>query len=309
MGMFNSMAYSYRMVGDLVPTPMIRLHDDVFVKCEFLHPGRSHKARVACALIDDTEAQHGPSVRHERVLLERTGGNLGVALALESRSRGYRLTLVTDPQASLVKMRIATKLGATVIDRGVAYPRAQSNGDVIRILLNEDSRYFYLNQFANPANPRAHETGTGPEIVADLRARGHPPETTVVLVTGMGTGASMRGISAALRKYFPRVVTVAVQPPNCDLLAARYGEHEAYGIAVGEPAPFMAISEVDGVVAVSSSEIVAAHDRILREHRFLVGTSSAANLAALSAARSHPACQGEPRVFVTLLFDRGEDYL
>jgi len=112
-----------------------------------------------------------------------------------------------------------------------------------------------------------------------------------------------------LRKYFPRVVTVAVQPPNCDLLAARYGEHEAYGIAVGEPAPFMAISEVDGVVAVSSSEIVAAHDRILREHRFLVGTSSAANLAALSAARSHPACQGEPRVFVTLLFDRGEDYL
>lgn len=298
------------MAGDLAPTPFIRIRDDVFLKCEFLHPGRSHKARVARALIDDAEQEHGLSPQQGRTLLERTGGNLGIALALEAQARGYKLTLVTDPQSAALKKRLAVSLGATVMDRGIAYPDALSNGEVIDQLLAEHgSRYYYLNQFGSPANPRAHETGTGPEIVAELRARGYAQETTAILASGMGTGASMRGISAALRTWFTRVVTVAIEPPNCDLRTGVYGEHPAHGIAVGEPAPFMPISQVDALVAVSSDGIAAAHQLLLHEQRFLVGPSSAANLAAIPAARAHPACRGEPRIFITLLFDRGEDYL
>lgn len=298
------------MSADHFRTPLIRLAEDIFVKCDFLHPGRSHKARVARALIDDAEARHGLSTGQGRVLLERTGGNLGVALAIEAYSRGYPLTLVTDPQSSPVKRGLAAALGATVINRGVAYPQARDNGEVVaRLLAEPDTPFHYLNQFANPANPRVHEEVTGPEILADLVTSGCTRDSTVVLVTGLGTGASMRGISTALRTWFTRVVTVAVEPPGCDLRAGTYGDHEAYGIAVGEPAPFMPIELVDAVVPVTSAQIAAARDRLLRERGLLVGPSSAANLAALPQARAHPAGSDGPRVFVTLLFDRGEDYL
>jgi cysteine synthase A len=302
--------YHAFMAGYLASTPLVRLQDDLFLKCEFLHPGRSHKARVARALIEDAEARGGLSPAQGRILLERTGGNLGVALAMEAQSRGYELTLVTDPQSAPVKRRLAASLGATVIDRGEAHPDAQDNGQVIRLMLAEGgSRYYYLNQFGNPANPRAHEVGTGQEIGRELRAQGYHESTLAVLVTGMGTGASMRGISTALRRWFTRIVTVAVQPPHCDLRTGQYGEHDAYGIAVGEAAPFMPVTQLDAIVAVSANQIAAAQRLLLRDYGFLAGPSSAANFAALPAARAHPACLGDPRLFITLLFDRGEDYL
>lgn len=261
-------------------------------------------------MIDDAEIHHGLSPGQGRVLLERTGGNLGVALAMEARSRGYELTLVTDPQASPAKRRLAEYLGATVIDRGVSYPWAHSNGEVIDLLRHEEpSKYLYLNQFQNPANPQAHQTGTGKEIVETLRAAGYPPDCTAILVTGMGTGATMRGVSSALKGWFTRVVTAAVQPPNCNLLEGRYGDHQAYGIAVGEPAPFMSAREVDLVVAVTDREIALAHERLVHEHKILVGPSSAANVAALGPVLEHAACQAQTRVCITFLFDRGEDYL
>lgn len=298
------------MVGHFPSTPLVAAASDLFLKCEFLHPGRSHKARVAGALIDDAEERGGLSPAQGRTLLERTGGNLGIALALEAQSRGYDLTLITDPQSSPSKRRLAVGLGATVIDRGEAYPNTRSNGEVVDLLLaSSGSRYYYLNQFGNLANHRAHEVGTGKEISQALVARRYGADTTVVLVTGMGTGASMRGISTALKTNFNRVIKIAVQPPNCDLQKAIYGQHEAYGIAVGEAAPFTPVTELDAIVSVSAEQIMTAQRQLLSEYQLMVGPSSAANFAALPAARQHPACQTEPQIFVTLLFDRGEDYI
>jgi cysteine synthase len=293
------------------PTPLLRTSVDTFLKVEFLHPGRSHKARVARALIDDAEQRHHVLPGGEKRLLERTGGNLGIGLALEAAARGYELTLITDPSYSAAKRDLASRLGATVIDRTVAFPAACSNGDAINALLREPDggRFHYLNQFGNPANPLAHERETGPEIAGQLRHHGMGEDTTVVLVCGMGTGASMRGITTALRAHFARVVSVAVQPAGCDIAAGVYIDHPLQGIAVGEPAPFMPVEELDLVVSVTGHAASDAVRQLMRDYRLFAGPSSGANYAALPITRHLLREARGPHCFVSILYDRGEDYL
>ena len=298
------------MSHDSLLTPLFSVSDDVYLKCDFLHPGRSHKARVARFLIDDAEARGEISPHDGSVLLERTGGNLGIALALEARVRGYELTLVTDPGYSRIKKDIARRLGAHVIDRGVSFPQCSNNGAVIEILLQDPgNKFFYLNQFQNPANPRAHEQGTGAEILSQLVARGLGRDTPVALTAGLGTGASMSGITRTLRSWFTTVLTLGVEPENCDIVNGRYAEHAFQGIAVGEPPPFVDISSLDAVISVSEEDAASAAHELLRSFGFFVGPSSAANFAAISQAKRHPLTSDLPGcVFVSVLYDRGEDY-
>ncbi|MEU4796720.1 pyridoxal-phosphate dependent enzyme [Streptomyces sp. NPDC023327] len=285
-------------------TPLVADGDGVYLKCDFLHPGRSHKARVASALVDDAEARGLAGKR----LLERTGGNLGVALAIEAKARGYHLVLVVDPGYSAAKKNLARRYGATVLDREVEFPQCRDNGEAVAALLAaEPDTYHYLNQFANVANPQAHERVTGPEIAGQLAAGGVCSDATVVLVSGTGTGATMRGVSTALRRHFATVVTLGVEPPHCDLLAGRYGEHPLHGIAVGQSAPFFPPQDLDGIVAVTPTELDEARQLLLTRHCFDVGPTSVANYAALRQARQRrPECAKS--IWVTLLFDRGEDY-
>ncbi|NUR62954.1 MAG: pyridoxal-phosphate dependent enzyme [Catenulispora sp.] len=290
-------------------TPLVRESENLFLKCEFLHPGRSHKARVAVSLIDDAERSGALAGNGAKVLLERTGGNLGVGLALEAGARGYALTLVAEAAYSQVKKAIARQLGATVIVRESAFPGCRDSGEAIAMLLAEDGeKYHYLNQFENPANPQTHETRTGPEIADQLRDAGVPPSAVVTLVTGMGTGATMYGVSTALRKHFAQVETVAVQPANCDLRAGVYGDHPLQGVAVGQPAPFFDVSSLDTIVDVADADVVAARTALLRSLRFHVGPTSLANYAATHKVRDRQSDRRE-RVYVSLLFDRGEDYV
>jgi cysteine synthase A len=289
-------------------TPMVADSAGVLLKCEFLHPGRSHKARVARSLIADAEVGGYADRVPRPVLLERTGGNLGVALAIEARIRGYELTLVTDPDYSAAKQALARRYGATVLDRSVVFPHCKDNGEAIAEILRRDGdRYHYLNQFQNAANPRTHEFETGPEIASQLRNYGAGQDAIVILVSGLGTGATMRGVGDALAQRFVRVIRIGVQPPNCDLKMGSYGSHPFQGIAVGEPAPFFDIAELDKIVPVTEEQARSAGEYLLGRHGFDVGPSSQANFAALRSVRArlrHP----EKVFFLTLLFDRGEDY-
>lgn len=296
------------MGSDEFATPMIMDSPGVYLKCEFLHPGRSHKARVARGLVDDAEARGSVGGSSDRILLERTGGNLGIGLAIEAKVRGYSLTLVTDPGYSAAKKSIARRFGATVLDRDVAFPGSRDNGEAIAEILRRDGdRYHYLDQFGNPANPQTHERRTGPEIAAQLGSHGVETGATIILVCGLGTGATMRGISAALGKYFARVRTIGVQPPNCDLRAGIYGEHPFEGIAVGQPAPFYDVADLDELIPVTVEQAMDAWNYLLARHRFDVGPSSLANFAALRSLRGSGGSQGD-QAYVTVLFDRGEDY-
>ncbi|WP_437033929.1 pyridoxal-phosphate dependent enzyme [Streptomyces sp. enrichment culture] len=292
------------------PTPLIEIFPGAFFKCEFLHPGRSHKARVARALVDDAE-QRGELVRGGgKVLLERTGGNLGIGLAIEATIRGHELVLVTDPGYSKTKKELAARLGATVLDRGAAFPQCADNEEAVRLMLREQpDRYVYLNQFGNQANPAAHEQGTGAEILAQLIGRGHGRGTKVVLVTGLGTGATARGVSRALRQWFRTVEVVGVEPPHCDLRADVHGAHALQGFSVGQAAPFFPGAELDAVVPVTDQEVAEAGRRLFEEHRMFVGPSSCANAAAVwKMPPPDPGHQPPGTLCVSFLYDRGEDY-
>ncbi|MGI5366747.1 pyridoxal-phosphate dependent enzyme [Streptomyces iakyrus] len=292
------------------PTPLIEISPGALFKCEFLHPGRSHKARVARALMDDAE-QRGELVPGGRkAVLERTGGNLGIGLAVEATIRGYELVLVTEPGYSKTKKELAARLGAKVLDRGAVFPQCADNEEAVRLMLREQpERYVYLNQFGNPANPSAHERGTGAEILAQMIGRGRGRDTKVVLVTGLGTGATARGVSRALRQWFRTVEVVGVEPPNCDLRADAHGAHALQGFSVGQAAPFFPSAELDAVVPVTDQEVAEAGRRLFEEHRIFVGPSSCANAAAVwKMLPSNPEHQSHTTLCVSFLFDRGEDY-
>ncbi|WP_328665423.1 PLP-dependent cysteine synthase family protein [Streptomyces sp. NBC_00328] len=302
--------YPLVMSDPLPPTPLFEAIPGILLKCEFLHPGRSHKARVARALISDAEERGHLKPGDRKVLLERTGGNLGIGLAAEARIRGYELVLVTDPGYSKIKKELAARLGATVVDRGASYPECEDNEAAVQMLLRKQpGKFLYLNQFGNTANPLAHEQGTGAEILAQLIARGYGRSTPLALVSGLGTGATARGVSSVLRQWFRRVMVIGVEPPNCDLRAGRHGIHALQGFSVGQPAPFFPSAELDEIIPVTDAEVADAGRELAEKYRFFVGPSSCANYAAVQKFRSSRTDASlSDAVYVSFLFDRGEDY-
>ena len=187
----------------LSPKPGVRL----WAKLEGQNPTGSLKDRIAKAMIEAAEASG--ELTPERTILEPTSGNTGIALAMIARRKGYRLTVVIPENASEERIRLLELFGAEIVlspgDKG-------TNGSIeIARRLAQDERYFMPFQYGNPANPRAHEEGTGEEIVRDL------PEITH-FVAGLGTGGTLTGVGRRLKRHDPNVKVVAAEPELGDLV-------------------------------------------------------------------------------------------
>jgi [CysO sulfur-carrier protein]-thiocarboxylate-dependent cysteine synthase len=187
----------------LSPRPGVRM----WAKLEGQNPTGSLKDRIAKAMIEAAEASG--ELTPERTILEPTSGNTGIALAMIARRKGYRLTVVIPENASEERIRLLELFGAEIVlspgDRG-------TNGSIeIARRLAQDERYFMPFQYGNPANPRAHEEGTGEEIVRDL------PEITH-FVAGLGTGGTLTGVGHRLKRHDPNVKIVAAEPELGDLV-------------------------------------------------------------------------------------------
>ncbi|MGH3143068.1 MAG: PLP-dependent cysteine synthase family protein [Gaiellales bacterium] len=185
------------------PKPGVRL----WAKLEGQNPTGSLKDRIAKAMIEAAEASG--ELTPERTILEPTSGNTGIALAMIARRKGYRLTVVIPENASEERIRLLELFGAEIVlspgDKG-------TNGSIeIARRLAQDERYFMPFQYGNPANPRAHEEGTGEEIVRDL------PEITH-FVAGLGTGGTLTGVGHRLKRHDPNVKIVAAEPELGDLV-------------------------------------------------------------------------------------------
>src|SRR5439155_24586676 len=183
-------------------TPLVPLRSIAFglkvpvlAKCEHLNPGGSVKDRIAVAMVDDAE-QRGV-LRRGGTLVEATAGNTGIGLALVAAARGYQLVCVMPEKMSGDKRRALETMGARLIVTPNRPPDHPENFQIVAERLALQNGWFLTDQFRNPANVRAHETTTGPEILEQTGGR------MGAFVAGGGTGGAITGVGPTLAGYVP----------------------------------------------------------------------------------------------------------
>jgi len=283
-------------------TPMVKLRSipvseglapGIYAKLEFMNPTGSLKDRIYKKMI--TEAIRRGDLRPGMEILESSTGNAGISCVFVGRSLGFKVTVVMPEGMSEERKKIMRALGGEVITT----PGGESDVDLCmkeieRMIAERPGRYWFPNQFSNPDNPAAHFETTGPEIWDQAGGR-----VDAVVLT-QGTGGALTGIGRFLKSKDPRVKLYAAEPAEAPLLSERrWGAHSIEGIGDGFVPVNLDLSQLAGVVKVSSDEAIQMTKRIMREEGMLVGISSGANLAAAAkVAKEHPELKG-----VVILFN------
>ncbi len=284
-------------------TPHVRLgrmfpNHDVWVKLERANPGGSIKDRIALMMIEDAE-QRGV-LNSDSVIIEPTSGNTGIGLAMVAAVKGYRLVLVMPESMSIERRRLMAAYGATFDltprEKGMkgAIARAQE-------LLASTPNSWMPNQFDNPANIRAHAEFTAEEIIADF------PDGVDYLITGVGTGGHITGVSEVLKARFPQLTVLAVEPAKSPVLSG--GEpspHKIQGIGAGFIPANVHTAMLDGTVPVTEEDAFLFAQRAAREEGIFMGISSGGSLAAVNQRLD--TLPAGARV-LTFCYDTGERYL
>jgi S-sulfo-L-cysteine synthase (O-acetyl-L-serine-dependent) len=264
----------------------------VFAKVESANPGGSVKDRAARAIV--TAAIRAGELPGRR-LLDATSGNTGIAYAMLGAALGFGVTLCVPASASLERRRILRAYGCEVIETD---PLEASDGAILRaraLFEEQPDRYFYADQYSNPANPAAHEATTGPEILGQLGGRG--PD---LFVAGLGTSGTFVGVSRCLRRRSPHTRLVSVEP-DAPFHGLEGLKHMASALVPAIYDPTLAHART----AVRTEEAHEMTRRLCREEGLFVGPSSgAAVAAALRAGREMGA-----RTAVVVLPDGGDRYL
>jgi cystathionine beta-synthase len=303
----------YNKVLDMVGrTPMLEVTQidtgpcRLFLKLELMNPGGSIKDRIGVSMIAAAEARG--DISPGDTLVEATAGNTGLGLALAAAQKGYRLVLVLPDKMSQEKIFNLRAMGAEVVltrsDVNRGHPEYYQ--DLARRIAEESGGYF-VNQFGNPDNPRAHEETTAPEILEQLD---HDVDAVVV---GVGSSGTISGMSRYFREHAPDLQMVLADPEGSIL--AGYIETGELGTGgswlvegIGEDfIPDIAdFSLVTRAYSISDAESFAAARELLRKEGILAGSSSGTVLA---AALKYCREQSEPRRVVTFACDTGNKYL
>jgi len=292
-------------VLDLVGrTPLLRLGRieratpgvELYAKAEWYNPGGSVKDRAAARMI--AEGERTGALTPEKILLDATSGNTGIAYAVIARVRGYRVRLCVPANVTPERRRILEALGADLVLTDALEGSDGAIREARRLYAEAPDRYFYPDQYRNEANWRAHYDTTGPEILRQTRGR------LTHFVAGLGTSGTFVGVGRRLRAFGRRrgraITLVSVQPD-----AAFHGieglKHMASALVPEIYDPQLA----DLDIGVSTEEAHDAVRRLAREEGLLVGLSSGAALAAcLRLAR-----EIRRGVVVTIFPDSGLKYL
>lgn len=283
-------------------TPLIRLGRvasdlpagvSVFVKAEHLNPGGSVKDRPALSMILDGERTG--QLRRGMTILDATSGNTGIAYAMIGAARGYRVAICLPKNAGSQRKQILRRFGVEIVETD---PLSSTDGAQLvarEMFAKEPKKYFYSDQYNNPANWRAHYESTAPEIWQQTEGR------VTHFLAGLGTSGTFVGTARRLREFNPEIQTISMQPDS-PLHGLEGLKHMATAIVPGIYDPTVADENVE-VATEDAQEMVR---RLAQEEGLLVGTSSGANVfAALRLAMSLP----EGSVVVTILCDGGERYV
>jgi cystathionine beta-synthase len=278
----------------------------LFLKLENQNPGGSIKDRMALSMVEAAErdGKIGPG----GLLVEATAGNTGLGLALVAAQKGYRLLLVIPDKMAQEKIFHLRALGADIVitrsDVGKGQPEYYQ--DLAERLAREQGG-FYVNQFANPANPEAHERTTGPEILQQMDG------DLDAVVVGVGSGGTLTGIGRYLKRAAPQAKMILADPQGSVLAPLLKtgtmptpGSWVVEGIGEDFVPPNCDLSLVSEALTVSDAEALATARELLRKEGILGGSSTGTLLAgALRWCRA----QTEPRRVVTLVCDSGNKYL
>jgi len=282
----------------------------LFLKLEDRNPGGSIKDRIGKSMIE--AAERDGQLKPGGTIIEATAGNTGLALALVAAQKGYRLVIVVPDKMAQEKIFHLKAMGAEVrLTRSdVGKGHAEYYQDMAERLAAENN-WFYANQFANPANPDAHESTTGPEILAQMTAAGARPDA---VVCGVGSGGTITGLSRFFAQASPETDLVLADPQGSILahyvetgeLSNEVGSWTVEGIGEDFLPPVLDLGRVKQAYSISDREAFATAREVLEKEGILAGSSSGTLMAAaLRWARA----QTSPKSVVTFVCDSGNKYL
>ena len=285
-------------------SPLVRINNlypagyEVFIKLEKTNPGGSIKDRIALAMVEDAEAKG--ILRSGSILIEPTSGNTGIGLALVAAVKKYKLILVMPESMSVERRRILTAYGAELVltprELGMKGAIAKANE-----LAAETPDAWIPSQFDNAANIEAHKQNTAQEILTDF------PEGFDYIITGVGTGGHISGVTEVLKKSFPNLKSFAVEPELSPVISGgNPGPHPIQGIGAGFIPVNLKKELLDGTVQISKDEAFDFARRAAKEEGLFVGISSGASLAAVAKKISEFPVGSK---ILTFAYDTGERYL
>ena len=300
MAAHSKSAGAHTVVDRIGNTPLFRIRRlsadlpnvEIYAKAEYFNPGGSVKDRPALGMILDGE--RSGKLTPDKVLIDSTSGNTGIAYAMIGAAKGYKIKLYLPANASRERKRILNAYGAETI---LTDPGEGSDGAILECQAEygrNPEKYFYPDQYSNPANWRAHYETTGPEILAQTENR------ITHFVTGLGTSGTFTGVGRRLKEHSSAIQVISMQPSS--------GFHGLEGLKHMPTAIVPAIYDEDLADDNIWAETEDAHTmvkRLAREEGLLVGVSSGANMvAALKVAR-----QIQKGVIVTVFCDAADKYL
>jgi cysteine synthase A len=295
-------------------TPLVRLNRVsgggkaiLLAKIEGRNPAYSVKCRIGASMIWDAEKRGILTPGKE--LIEPTSGNTGIALAFVAAARGYRITLTMPETMSLERRKVLRVLGANLVLTPGPQGMAGAISKAEEMVASDPARYVLLQQFKNPANPEIHFRTTGPEIWEDTDG------SVDVLVSGIGTGGTITGISRYIKKERGKgIVSVGVEPAASPVIAQHLagqplkpGPHKIQGIGAGFIPETLDLSVVDRVEPATNEEAFEMARRLSKEEGILAGISGGAAVAVAVRLGKQPEFAG--KTMVVVLPDAAERYL
>ncbi len=287
-------------------TPLVRLnwitaglHATVLAKLEFRNPLGSVKDRIGLAMITSAEEQR--LINKDTLIVEPTSGNTGIALAFVCATKKYRLTLTMPETMSMERRKLLRHLGAEL----VLTPGNEGMKGAInkaKEIVSQTANAFMPDQFSNPANPESHRTTTAEEVWNDTGG------AVDFLVSGVGTGGTITGVSEVIKARKPSFKAVAVEPADSPVLSGgKPGPHKIQGIGAGFVPAVLNTQIIDEIIPVTNEHAFETARALAKLEGILCGISSGAAAWAALAIGRRPENKGKQ--IVVILPSTGERYL
>lgn len=273
----------------------LELNNKIFAKVEFFNPGGSVKDRVGLKLIE--QAYHDQLINEKTTIIEPTSGNTGIGLAIACAIYGNELILTMPETMSLERQKLLKAYGAKIV-LTAGQKGMQGSVDKANELARKIENSYIPGQFINPNNPLAHEKTTALEIIEDF------DDNIDYFVAGIGTGGTITGIARVLKKKYPAIKIIGIEPEDSPLITkGKAGSHGLQGIGANFIPEILDLDLVDEVLSVSTENAYNMARLLAKKEGLLVGITAGAALYGTTKLT------GENKNIVVLLPDTGERYL